>query len=331
VRSKFLTAAVCSALGALPAIAGAQAQPAALPVVSSPSQSPGTLSQQQLDQLLAPVALYPDQVLTDVLAASTYPAQVVEAERFVSDPSHAGMDGAALTDTAAGEDWDPSVKALLMFPQVLQMMDSNLDWTEHLGRAFMAQQADVMAAVQQLRLEAEQAGTLASGPYDSVVNEGGDISINPASQQDVYLPNYQAQCVFGPDPACDGLDNQVFWATDFFLPYGYAQWGYLDWPRREIRLGHDSHGGDPFPGVWHHAGVRIASFGAGVTGNTGHFNYAPPANAPFGHGGGFAPRFSAPARFNPSSGFRASPQRAPAFHPAPAISGVHAPAGIGHR
>ncbi len=308
----------------------ARAQMAALPVVSTPSQSQGTLTQQQLEKLVAPVALYPDQVLADILAASTYPGEVVEAARFVSDPARVGMDGAALTQAADGEDWDASVKALLMFPQVLQMMDSDLDWTEHLGRAFIAQQADVMDAVQQLRVAAEQAGNLASGPYQSVVNEGGDISINPASQQDVYLPSYQPQCVFGGDPACDGLDNQVFWASDFLLPYGYAQWGYLDWAERDIRLGPQHYGGGgALDGVWHRGSLRAALPGGGSTGRPGHL-FARPADMPFARGGGVAPRFGTAARFSVAPGFRALPQRAPVFHAAPMVGGVHAVGGA-HR
>jgi len=331
VRPTFLAAAAWAALGPILSI-GAEAQPA-LPVVSTPSQAQGTLAPQELDKLVAPVALYPDLVLTDILAAATYPAEVVEAARFVADPAHAGMNGAALTAAAAaaGEDWDASVRALLMFPQVLQMMDSTLDWTEHLGRAFIAQQADVMQAVQRLRLAAEQAGTLASGPYESVVNEGGDISINPASEQDVYVPSYEAQCVFGPDPACDGLDNQVFWASDFLLPYGYAQWGFLDWRQRELRLGRQVYGGSSqFADVWRHASLHTALPGGGIAGNIRQFNFAPPASAPFGRGGGVAPRFGTPARFSVAPGVRALPQRATVFHAAPP-AGVHAVAGRGRR
>jgi hypothetical protein len=187
-----------------------------------------------------------------------------------------------------------------------------------------------MQAVQHMRLAAEQAGTLASGPYESVVNEGGDISINPASQQDVYVPNYQAQCVFGPDPACDGLDTQVFWASDFFLPYGYAQWGYLDWRQREIRLGRQVYGSGAIADVWRHSSQRAALPGAGITGNPGQFNFAPPANAPIWRGGTGAPRFGTPAHFSATPGFRALPQRAPVFHAAPAI-GLHAVTGRGRR
>jgi hypothetical protein len=155
-------------LAALPALG----QPVELPMpaVEAPAAPPGPigLTAAQLDQLVAPVALYPDPLLTDVLAASTYPAQVVEAQRFVTDPANAGLAGAALTDKAASHGWDASVQALLPFPQVLQMMDSNLEWTDRLGRAVIEQQADVMNAVQRLRQRAEAAGALRNGPQDTL-------------------------------------------------------------------------------------------------------------------------------------------------------------------
>jgi len=217
---------------------GAQALPA---VVTPPGQAVAVLGGAQLEQLVGPVALYPDQVLTDILAAATTPAEVVEAARFVADPAHAEMDGAALTEAASAEDWDPSVKALLMFPQALQMMDAKLDWTEHLGRAFITQQADVMNTVQQLREAAEQAGRLTNGPYAAVVNEGGDIAIEPTSTQDFFLPIYQPDCVFGTDSACATGDDEIFWGADVVLPYGFAQWGIVDWRQRDIRLSRPAH------------------------------------------------------------------------------------------
>jgi hypothetical protein len=317
-------AVCCTAASAQPA-----QQDAALPVVNTPAPAAATLTAQQLAHLVAPVALYPDQVLTDILAAATYPAQVVEAQRFVADPAHAGLTGAALAEAAAGQEWDSSVKALLMFPAVLQMMDGNLDWTEHLGRAFIAQQADVMNAVQQLRLAAEQSGRLASGPNATVVNEGGDILIDPPSQQDFYLPTYQPDCVFGPNPACDSATSEVYWASGVLLPYGYPQWGFLDWNRREIRVrypGAREQGEGPGI-VWRHANLRMAS-GSFITGNPGQFSDAPPASMPLPRQEGFA----RPAI--PLHHLVAAPHvnTVPAFRPAPhATGGTHAVTGLGHR
>jgi hypothetical protein len=297
------TACLLTALSA----AGAQpAQYAALPDVSTPSQAEATLTAQQLQHLVAPIALYPDQVLTDILAAATFPAQVVEARRFTVAQAHAGLKGAALAQAAAGQDWDPSVKALLMFPQLLQMMDTDLEWTEHLGRAFIAQQADVMNAVQLLRLAAEKYGKLASGPNATVVNEGGDIAIDPPAQQDFYLPAYQPDCVFGPNPACDGAETEIYWASGVLLPYGYPQWGFLDWGHREIRRANSG-------SIWRLTNLQIAS-GGFITRNPVRFNNVPPA--------AFSPRIIPGSRFNAAPRFLQARHEAAATHAAP---------GPGHR
>ncbi len=261
-----LTRVAAAVLFVLAATA-AQAQPAApLPRVETPTPAYASLSAPQLRQLLAPVALYPDPLLADILAAATYPAQIVEAQRFVADPAQSGQSVAQLTDAAAAHDWDPSVTALLAFPQVLQMLDSNLEWTEHLGRVFLAQQSDVFNAVQALRQLAQQSGALTNGPYDSVADAGGDIAILPPSSQDVYLPDYNPACVYGPDPACGPGQELVGWADDDALPYGYLQWGSLDWRQHIIRYNDGLHAGAP---AWRHG--ASASHAAG-------FNYAPPAS-----------------------------------------------------
>jgi hypothetical protein len=302
-----------------------------------------TLGQPQLDQLLAPIALYPDQLLTDILAASTYPAEIVEARRWLADPAHAGLQGDAVTDAANTQNWDPSVKALLIFPQVLAMMDSRLDWTEQLGRTFMAQQADVMNAVQRLRHQAQFAGTLQNGPQDQVVNDGDSIAINPPSNQQIYLPAYNAACVYGPAEGCDAEADAVDWGAGVFVPYGYWQWGLVDWGRREIRLDYDfSRGGGHWRGegqagvagdaVWRHAGPRgfaPAHLGGNVGGHDS-FQYAPPAtefshpNVPHavnrGFGGG--------APFRPAGGFAQSAPHPVTVHAAPPA--VAAPAVAAH-
>ncbi len=256
-----------------------------LPVVNTPGQSQPEGPQQQLVRLVAPVALYPDPVLTDILAAATYPAQVVEAQRFLADPANAGLQGDALTAAANGHDWDQSVIALLAFPGIVEMMDSRLEWTEQLGHAFVARQADIMGAIQTLRREAQEAGTLSNGPQDTVVNDGSDIAIGPPSQQVVYLPAYDPDCVYGPSPDCTSGQDYVGWDDAVSLPYGYAQWGSLDWADREIHLGHTGSAGfgtqesEAFRGVWRHpspnlvAGYRQAAFGA-------HYNTDPAADRP---------------------------------------------------
>jgi hypothetical protein len=107
-----------------------------------------------LDSLVAPIALFPDSLLAQVLAASTYPLQIVTAARWVQQNSN--LQGKALVEAAGNQDWDPSIQALVAFPTVLKMMDQSLDWTTALGNTFLAQQADVMAAVQRMRMKASQ-------------------------------------------------------------------------------------------------------------------------------------------------------------------------------
>src|SRR6202790_839896 len=159
-----------------------------------------SLPQGELDALLAPIALYPDQLLAQVLMASTYPLEVVSAARFVQqNPS---LKGDALDQALRDKNWDPSVLSLAAYPQVLLMMNDMLDWTQRLGDAFLANQQQVMDTVQALRNRAQAAGTLQSTPQQSVVNQDGFIDIEPAQPQYVYVPVYDPTVVYGqwPDP-----------------------------------------------------------------------------------------------------------------------------------
>src|SRR5271154_1103888 len=143
------------------------------PQQGQPQQpAPTPYTQAQLDQMLAPVALYPDTLLGDVLMASTYPIQLVEAQRWLQDPHNAQIHGDSLVEALQPMTWDPSVKSLVPFPQIVKQMNDQLDWTQSLGSAFANQQAEAMERVQALRLQAETAGTLASTPQLRVVHEG---------------------------------------------------------------------------------------------------------------------------------------------------------------
>ncbi len=145
---------VCATLAA-PASVLAQA-PA--PASASAAQSAQAFSQQELDQLLAPIALYPDPLLAQILMAATYPLDVVEAARW--SKANPSVKGTALEDAMQKQRWDPSVKSLAAFPQVLAMMNEKLDWTQKLGDAFLAQQGEVMSTVQALRARAANEGNL---------------------------------------------------------------------------------------------------------------------------------------------------------------------------
>src|SRR5712671_1273552 len=138
----------------------------AMPLPTASQASAPVFSQQQLDQMLAPVALYPDALLAQVLMAATYPTEVVEAARWAQQNN--GLTGTALQDALQGQPWDASVKSLCAFPTVLERMSEGLAWTQELGDAFIDQQQQVMDTVQGLRRKAQAAGTLASNPQQTV-------------------------------------------------------------------------------------------------------------------------------------------------------------------
>jgi hypothetical protein len=160
------------------------------------------VSPEQLDSLVAPIALYPDPLVGQILAASTYPLQIVTAHRWVQQNSN--LKGKSQVEAAGRLDWDPSIQALVAFPSVLQMMDRSLDWTTALGNAFLSQQADVMAAVQRMRMKARQSGTLQSNAQQQVQTttlEGQPaIVIQPADSQVMYVPSYDPTEVYGAAP-----------------------------------------------------------------------------------------------------------------------------------
>lgn len=152
-------------------------------------------TQEELDQMLAPVALYPDSLLAQVLMAATYPLEVVQAARFVD--SRPGLHGDGLARAIAPMPWDPSVKSLAQFPSVLTMMNDKLDWTQRLGNAFLSQQVNVMDTVQNLRRKAKIAGNLQSSHQLRVVQQGPMIAIEPVNPQIVYVPYYNPVLVYG--------------------------------------------------------------------------------------------------------------------------------------
>jgi hypothetical protein len=177
------------------------------------AQERKTFPQAELDQMLAPVALYPDPLLSQVLMASTYPLEIVEAARW--SRANPGLQGDEAVRAVAEKDWDPSVKSLLAFPDLLARMDEQLDWTRRLGDAFLAQEEQVMDTVQQLRKRAQASGNLAPDERQRVVTEGDTIAIEPANPQVVYVPYYDPYVVYGP------------WWWSAYPPVVWAPWpGY---------------------------------------------------------------------------------------------------------
>jgi hypothetical protein len=156
---------------------------------------PAAKTSQELEQMVAPIALYPDELVAQILAASTYPDQVVEADRWVNE--HQDLKGKALADAVDPQPWDASVKALTAFPSVLSNMDKNLSWTSSLGEAYVNQQQDVMDAVQRMRQRAKNVGNLKSNAQENVTENDGDIAIEPANPEVVYVPTYDPWLVYG--------------------------------------------------------------------------------------------------------------------------------------
>jgi len=172
----------------------------ALPLAQPPGQAPALLAPDQLDNLIAPVALYPDQLLSQVLAASTYPLEIVEAQQWLRQNGY--LRGPQLVDAAKQQNWDPSVQALVIFPDALALLTRDVQWTTALGNAFLAQQADVMDAIQRLRARAQNSGRLRSTPQEIVSNQaqggGNPIEIRPSDPRMMYVPLYNPQNVWGP-------------------------------------------------------------------------------------------------------------------------------------
>lgn len=195
-------------------------------------------SQAELDQMLAPVALYPDALLSQVLMAATYPVEVVEAARW--SRANPGLQGDDAVRAAQSEDWDPSVKSLVAFPQLLARMAENPGWTQSLSEAFLAQEPHVMDTVQQLRRRAQAAGNLQSSEQMQVQQQGPAIVIQPASPQVIYVPYYDPYVVYGPWwwPAY----RPVVWApwprpAGIYLSLGFF-FGNVDWHHRHVRVVH---------------------------------------------------------------------------------------------
>src|SRR5499433_1779175 len=204
------------------------------------SVQPAQISPEHLQQLVAPIALYPDELVAEVLAASTYPTEVVEANRWLQQNS--SLKGTQLANEVDKQSWDPSVKALTQFPSVLANMDKNLSWTSALGDAYFNNQQDVLNAVQVMRERAQAAGTLKTTPQQNVTTQGQTIIIEPANPQVVYVPQYDPWIVYGaplvvypgyiPGPwvaapiVSFGVGFPVGWG--FGWGWGWPAWGF-DW------------------------------------------------------------------------------------------------------
>lgn len=170
---------------------------------SSFEQAPPLFSASELTNLVAPIALYPDPLLSQVLVVSTYPQELVEAQQWLQQ--NGNLEGEQLMYAAKQQSWDPSVQALVAFPDVMALLNRNIQWTTDLGRAFLAQPTDVMNAIQNLRAQARYNGQLANTPQLSINTEFQNgqsaIEIQPADPQMMYVPAYNPYSVWGPPVA----------------------------------------------------------------------------------------------------------------------------------
>jgi uncharacterized membrane protein YgcG len=188
---------------------------------------------EQLQRLVAPIALYPDSLVAQILAASTFPEQVVEADRWVQ--VNPDLKGEALGQAVDQQPWDPSVKALAAFPSVLGNMDKNLSWTSSLGDAYYNQQQDVMDAVQVMRHKAEAAGALKNPQHELIKEDASDIEIEPAEPDVVYVPAYDPWLIYGyPIVAWPGWYPYpgIWFGGPFFsfdIGFGIGWWGGFGW------------------------------------------------------------------------------------------------------
>lgn len=223
-----------------PPLAAQVAAPAPPPEAEQPAPAP-QLTPDQLDDLVAPIALYPDPLLSELLVASTYPLEVMEASQWLQQSQ--GVQGQARMDAARQQNWDPSVQALVAFPDVLSRLASNVSWTTALGDAFLAQQADVMSAVQRMRARAQANGHLSSDPEQTVTTQAQNgqtaIDIMPANPQVIYVPQYNPAYIWGP-PAWGYYPDLYYPAVGFglgFFPgiylnslfFGWGGWGGWGW------------------------------------------------------------------------------------------------------
>jgi hypothetical protein len=203
-----------------------------VPVPVDTGQPIPVLSPNELNGLVAPIALYPDPLVSQILVAATYPLEVVEAYQWLQ--RNPGLTGPALMQGTQAQNWDPSVQALVMFPDVLRRLNEDVAWTSSLGNAFLTQQADVMGAIQRMRVSAQQAGTLLSTPQQEVITtvQAGEpvVEIVPANPEVIYVPVYDPVWVWGP---------RVY--------YPYPHWHY---PR-------------PHSGIFFSVGIPVGNFVGG--------------------------------------------------------------------
>ena len=235
--SFYRTAFLCAAVGMAGRLGFADLDPV------STSTSTVSYTPEQLDSMVAPIALYPDSVVSQILVATTYPLEIVQAYQWLQQ--HPDLKGQALTDAASKESWDSSVQALVVFPDVMKRLNEDITWTTNLGNAVLADQSAVMDSIQRLRTKAEQAGKLKSDQNMKVENttDNGQqvVQIEPANPEVIYVPDYDPAWIWGPPPpyypypywyypAPPPVGIYFYWGAPISIGFCYPGWhSWVSW------------------------------------------------------------------------------------------------------
>jgi Protein of unknown function (DUF3300) len=354
-RSELTLAIVLGGALALSALQAACATPSEVrtaavtaPSEPLPHESPQSadLAPNELEQVVAPVALYPDALLAQVLAASTFPIEVVEADRWMH--AHSALAGPSRARAVDRQGWDPSIKALTEFPVVLSMMDRNLTWTSALGEAYLNEPQRVFDAVQTMRRRAQLAGNLQSTPQETVADGDQEIVVQPTDPEVVYVPEYDPWTIYGASVAVYpgwvgapplfidgygidfGLGIPIGYFADF--PWGWSDWG-ADWHGHWLRF-HDHPYLPRGSGFVHHRHFGVSRPGISFSDRRipdGGFH--PGGLSPGGfHPGGFHPGGFHPGGFHPGGfhpgGFHPGGLSPGGFHPGGLSPGGFHPGGL---
>src|SRR6266567_4709673 len=293
-RSRKLFHAVIAIVGlALSSTAFAQQAQSQEMTTTTNDQETTKLAPQELDSLVAPIALYPDPLLAQTLAASTYPLEVIQLQQWMD--KNKNLQGKALADAVAKQPWDPSVQSLVEFPDVVQRMAGNIQWTTDLGNAFLAQQSDVMGAVQRMRAKAQGTGNLKTSAQQVVktetVSSGKQvIEIQQANPDVVYVPSYDPQVVYGAAPPAypyypytyPGYVPGTALAWGAGIALGAAawgawggNWGNCDWGHGDVNINNNNN--------FNKNVNRNVNRGQAGQGNKWQHNAQHRGNAPYGN------------------------------------------------
>src|SRR6266446_3041834 len=267
-----------------------QAESQVMTTTTSDTEQAPKLPNDELDSLVAPIALYSDPLLAQTLAASTYPLEIIQLQQWMD--RNKNLKGKTLADAVAKQPWDPSIQGLVEFPDVVQRMAGNVQWTTDLGNAFLAQQSDVMDAVQRLRGKAESKGTLKTSAQQKVETktvEGGKqvIVVEPSSPDVVYVPSYDPAVVYGPPPPAYPYYPYTYpgyypgmglaWGAAGFALGAWAggNWGNCDWGHGDVNINNNNN--------FNRNANRNVNRGQAGQGNKWQHNAQHRGNAPYGN------------------------------------------------